>query len=249
MQLEEAGWQAPRRSRRLQGLPDPLAWPLRNRFAGLPEEVVEEDSAYSQEYPKPPSRPQKTPAVSKTTQRRPAVQTQVVSPPETNRSRSVQPYGSSYFLPGKILGKAATFLLDTGCTTNLLSRRLFDTLGAREQASLEPYKGAHGTLADGSSISLPGRIRDQAIHETFIVSQLKEDAILGMPFLKKHQSRMDFQKSAVVVMAGRELVCIDKFGRPLVGGVQVVQDCTVPGRSQATLLQSQLQGDRRPGGG
>jgi len=33
---------------------------------------------------------------------------------------------------------------------------------------------------------------------------------------------MDFQKS-VVVMAGKELVCVDKFGRPLVGGVQVVR--------------------------
>jgi len=201
---------------------------------------VEEDSAYSQEYPQPPSQPQKTPVISKTTQRRPAVRTQVLSPPETNRSRSTQPYGSSYFLPGNILGKAVTFLLNTGCTTNLLSRRLFDTLGARERASLEPYEGAHGTLADGSCIpfcgviSLPGSVRDQTIHKTFIVSQPKEDAILGMPFLEKHQCRVDFQKS-VVVMAGRELVCVDKFGRPLVGGVQVVRDCTVPGRSQVTL--------------
>jgi len=92
---------------------------------------------------------------------------------------STQPYGSSYFLPGKLAGKAATFLLDTRCTTNLLSRRLFDTLSA----SLEPYKGEHGTLADGSCIpfygviELTGRVCDQVISETFIVSQLKEDAI------------------------------------------------------------------------
>jgi len=231
------------RSTRSSGLAT-SAWPLRPghsaRFAGLPEKVVEEDSAYLQEYPKLPSRPQKTLVLSKTTQRRPAVRTQVVSPSGTNRSRSTQPYGSSYFLPRKILGKAATFLLNTGFTTNLLSRRLFDTLGARERASLEPYEGVHGTLADGSCIpfygiiSLPGRVRDQAIHETFIVSQLMEDAILGMPFLETHQCRMDFHKS-VVVMAGRELVCVDKFGRPFVGEVQVVRDCTVPGRSQATL--------------
>jgi len=38
-----------------------------------------------------------------------------------------------------------------------------------------------------------------------------------------------------VVMAEKELVCVGKFGRPLVGGVQVVRDCTIPGRSQATL--------------
>jgi len=86
-----------------------------------------------------------------------------------------------------------------------VSRRLFYTLGAQERASLEPYKGAHGMLADGSCIpfygfiSLPGCVRDQAIHETFIVSQLKKDAYLGMPFSEKHQCYMDFQKSVVVV--------------------------------------------------
>jgi len=45
---------------------------------------------------------------------------------------------------------------------------------------------------------------------------------------------MDSQKS-VVVMAGKELVCVDRFDRLLVGGIQVVQDRTVPGQSQATL--------------
>jgi len=37
-----------------------------------------------------------------------------------------------------------------------------------------------------------------------------------MPVLEKHQCHMDFQKSAVV-MAGKELIGVDKFGRPLVG--------------------------------
>jgi len=157
-----------------------------------------------------------------------------------NRSMSAQPYGSSYFLPGKLAGKAVTFLLDTGCKTNLLSRRLFHTLSARDRASLEPYDGEHGTLADGSCIlfygvvELTGRVRDQVISETFIVSQLKENAILGMPFLQRHRCHIDFCKSAVV-MAGRELVCVDRFGRHLVGGVQVVQRCTVAGRSRATV--------------
>jgi len=68
---------------------------------------------------------------------------------------------------------------------------------------------------------LTGRVRDQVISKTFIVSQLKEDAILGMPFLKRHRCHIDFNKSAVV-MAGRELACMDRFGRPLVGGLQVV---------------------------
>jgi len=56
MESTDTGWQAPRRSWTSQGLPDPPAWPLHNWFAGLPEDVVEEDSAYLQEYSKLPSR-------------------------------------------------------------------------------------------------------------------------------------------------------------------------------------------------
>jgi len=36
-------------------------------------------------------------------------------------------------------------------------------------------------------------------------------------------------------MAGNEPVCVDKFDRLLVRGFQVVNNCTVPGRSRATL--------------
>jgi len=60
---------------------------------------------------------------------------------------STQLYGSSYFLPSKLGGKAVTFLLDTRRTTNLLSQRLFDTLSARDKASLESYEGELGMLA------------------------------------------------------------------------------------------------------
>jgi len=101
MEPADAEWQTHWSPRRPQGLPDPPALPLRNRFARLLEEVVEEDSAYSQEWPKLPSQLQKTPGVGKM-KRRLAVWTQVVSPPETNCSRSIQSYVSSYFLPGKV---------------------------------------------------------------------------------------------------------------------------------------------------
>jgi len=105
---------------------------------------------------------------------------------------------------------------------------------------LEPYEGEYGTLADGlyipfySIIELTRRICDQPIRETFIVGQLNEDAILGMPFLQRHGCRIDFSKSAML-MGNRELARVDKFGRALAGGVQVVQNCTIPGHSRASV--------------
>jgi len=81
----------------------------------------------------------------------------------------VQPHGNSYFLPGKVAGKSVTFLLDSGCTTNLLSRRVFDALLLKERREIESYTGEHGTLADGSCIpfygiiEMTGRVRKQVI--------------------------------------------------------------------------------------
>jgi len=132
----------------------------------------------------------------------------------------VQPHGDSYFLTEKVSGRPVTFLLNSGCTTNLLSRRVFDTLPPKERKELAPYTGEPGTLADRSSIpfgggiELTGRVRDQAIQETFDISPLEEDAILGMPFLKRHGCRIDFNKSAML-MVGKELTYVDKSGRPL----------------------------------
>jgi len=81
----------------------------------------------------------------------------------------VQLHGDSYFLPEKITGRDVTFLLDSGCTTNLLSRRVFNTLPLQERRELAPYTGEPGTLADGSSIpfdgviELTGQVRDQTV--------------------------------------------------------------------------------------
>jgi len=55
-----------------------------------------------------------------------------------------------------------------------------------------------------------------------------------MPFLQRHGCRIDFSKSAML-MGNRELPCVDKFDRPLVGRVQVVRSCTILGHSRATI--------------
>ena len=51
------------------------------------------------------------------------------SPVEVTGDAVVQalkrPYTPSYFFPGKLEGKPVLFLVDTGCTTNLLSKHVF----------------------------------------------------------------------------------------------------------------------------
>lgn len=122
---------------------------------------------------------------------------------------------------GKLSSKSAKFLLNTGFTTSLLSRHLFDMLSTEDRANLNPCKGEHNMLVDRLCIPFYGiielteRVLDQVINQTFIVSQLKENAILGMPFLKRHMYHIDINKLAVM-MTKHKLACLDKLGRPLV---------------------------------
>ena len=48
-----------------------------------------------------------------------------------------RPHRSSFFLPGKLKRQPVHFLIDTGCNTNLLLKRVFDHLPERVRNQLE----------------------------------------------------------------------------------------------------------------
>ena len=93
-----------------------------------------------------------------------------------------RPYTTSYFLSGKLEGKPVQFLIDTGCTTNLLSKHVFDRLPEWIKSSLEE-SDSHGVMADGTQfpfcgvLRLPLHVRDVKAEEVFVVSRISEDAI------------------------------------------------------------------------
>ena len=66
-------------------------------------------------------------------------------------------------------------------------------------------------MADGTKLPFYGVVRvvrEVKLEEIFVVSQISEDAILGMPFLANHGCRMDFTKP-VITIGERELVGTD----------------------------------------
>ena len=69
-----------------------------------------------------------------------------------------RPYTTSYFLPGKLEGKPVQFLVDTGCTTNLLSKHVLNRLPERVRSELEE-SDSHGVMADGTQLPFYGVIR------------------------------------------------------------------------------------------
>ena len=88
-----------------------------------------------------------------------------------------RPYTTSYFLSGKLEGKPVQFLIDTGCTTNLLSKHVFDRLPEWIKSSLEE-SDSHGVMADGTQfpfcgvLRLPLHVRDVKAEEIFMVSRI-----------------------------------------------------------------------------
>jgi len=150
-------WQTPQRVGKQHRQAATFSMPLRNRFDRLSTLESEWGSVQRpDEAPLPPPRP--THHRRRLPHPRPAARE--VSPARVRHEGGirVQPHGNGYFLPGKITGKAVTFLLDSGCTTNLIGRRLFDTLSAKVQGEMEPYNGEYGTLANGSCIPFYGII-------------------------------------------------------------------------------------------
>jgi len=120
-------WQTPRRTSQPELRLELFTLPLANRFSQLPEmEPVGE--VHPDIGGEPTTPPHKNPQPKKS--RKPQAKQARPSPAKTERAGGVrvQPHGDSYFLPEKVAGKPVTFLLDSGCTTNLLSRRVFDAL-------------------------------------------------------------------------------------------------------------------------
>lgn len=90
----------------------------------------------------------------------PVPQSQVASPVGHWR-----PFRASYFLPGKIEGRPVQCLIDTGCTTNLLGKHVFDRLPANVRARLTPSEPC-GSMADGSKLPFYGSLAVSALSRT-----------------------------------------------------------------------------------
>ena len=151
-----------------------------------------------------------------------------------------RPHQPSYFLPGKVGGVTVQLLIDTGCTTNLLSKRVFDKLSKATRATMEECE-SHGIMADGTRmlffglIKLTLKVRHLRIEETFVVGHTDEDAILGTPFLTGQECTLDFARGSVTI-GNKELVCTDRQGRPLMNKVQIYRDMELPPHQEVSVL-------------
>ena len=197
------------------------------------EEEGEQESA-----PDPPSKP-----------KRARKKTRTHSPSRGHQESGAQggpevkllerPHKSTWFLPGRVGKVPVQILMDTGCTTNLMSKAVFDRLDKATRKSVEPCE-AFGTLADGKKIKFHGmiktnlKIRHYGAEETFVIGQSDEDIILGMSFFIKNDCTLDF-KRGTLELQGKQLVCTDRNGHPLMYKVQVYKGVELPPGEEVTV--------------
>ena len=103
------------------------------------------------------------------------------------------------------------YLVDTGCNTNLVSKRIFDRLfkhNRDQHIECDTYRQMVGRtrLSFYEVVQIPIRVGDGKLEEIFVVSQINEDDILGMSFLAEHDCKIDFA-CPVITIGKRELVC------------------------------------------
>ena len=232
------GWSKPRKPSQAQTPPQPTPVTVKNRFGMLSEEGEELGDGPGPE-PEPPP-PRKTRTRRKGKKNPPAgEQDEQEDVGETEVKLLERPHRPTWFLPGRVGKVPVQILIDTGCTTNLMSKTVFDRLDKATREAVEPCE-AFGTLADGGKLRLHGmvktrlKIRHYQAEETFVIGRSDEDIILGMSFFVENDCSLDFRRGTLKLQ-GKELACTDREGRPLVYRVQVYKDVELPPGEEITV--------------
>ena len=226
---------------------------LENRFTSLSEDDSstsgsECESEFKEVYNSKPKRPRKKKICVSVGNTAPVVG-QPANPQDINR-----PYASSLYVSGRVAGRNVRFLIDSGCTTNLLSLHVYNRLpGSVRDTLVTSETQQKGVMADGTPIEFTGTIRLNCrigkvkMAENFLVTKIKEDSILGMPFLVEHNCSADFNQ-AIVNIDGNSVACVDRFGRPLSENVYLVRDAELPPLTEKLILCRVSNGGTSPTG-
>ena len=148
---------------------------------------------------------------------------------------------SSYYLPGTIHENSVRCLLDTGCTLNILSERIFNRLPRYIRNRLRP-SSIKGIMAVGTPLPFLGeitthcRVRTQLCKDTvFTIAKLDKDVILGMPFFIRNKCSISFHPAELQI-GSHSLRCVNQDGLDLVSSVQVMNVVRVQPYSEQNII-------------
>ena len=172
------GWSKPKKPSPGQPVPPSAPTAIKNRFRILSEEESKPGEREQAEEPneKPDPPPKRKNRTRKKTKKSSPVEQDEEAPTGPEIKLLERPHRSTWFLPGRIRRVPVQILMDTACTTNLMSKAVFDKLDRATKDSVEPCE-AFGTLADGRKLRFHGMVKTNLrilyyrVEETFVIGQ------------------------------------------------------------------------------
>ena len=162
-------------------------------------------------------------------------------------------YADSYYVPGHLGGQKVLCLIDTGCTANILSWNTYQKWKGRDKPALADSRDRFGTLADGTPMTFRGkvqtefRLRTHPFEESFLVGEIREEVILGMPFLRRYGCSLDFSEPSLR-FGDQKLVCTDRHGKALQTMLFAIRRIVMPAESEMMVqCRSSMQPSTRLG--
>lgn len=148
-------------------------------------------------------------------------------------------YEGGFFVKGKAEGKTVDWLVDTGCTTTIISTRVFDHLDPEERPDLTPYPGCLMS-ADESPIQVRGKtllniqLGQTLVQHSVIVAEVMNDGLLGLDFLQQHKMVINFATSQILC-DGEKVVAHCRAGTDRVCRVVAAETASIPARTRTVM--------------
>ena len=118
------------------------------------------------------------------------------------------PDHQGYFVEGKIGGRIANFLVDTGSGYSIINEELFELLSEDEKPQLRPFNQQIKTVS-GADMPIKGcgnfhiEIVGQILDFPFVVAPSIDPALMGTDLLRKLQASLDMNSSELIVKGVR----------------------------------------------
>ena len=151
-------------------------------------------------------------------------------------------YEGGFFVPGLAEASHVSWLIDTGCTSTILSSRVWSQMDEEERPDLLPYSG-HLMSADETPIKVQGRaifhitLGEVQVQHSAIVADVMNDGLLGLDFMREHKMVVNFS-TLEITMEGKKVVSHCNIGTDRACRVVAIENTTLPSRSRTVLAAS-----------
>ena len=151
--------------------------------------------------------------------------------------------GKRWYLAVTVKGRTGEFLMDTGASHSLISKRFYDLLPDLRD---KPIAGVRAKSADGSSIQTYGKtfLPISIVGKEFVVSpiiaDMSDDGIIGLDFCSLFGAVLDPKKGMVKILQpyGVKAQCVL---RTISSVASVVQTVKIPAGTTCDVLVSSLR--------